>query len=109
MTGPPETTEAPEYYFRYINRITNPDIVEELEGQLEEARAYLGTISERASLSRYEPGKWSVREVLAHVNDAERLFVARAFWFARAQEGGLPSYEQDPATAAAKADDRPWQ
>jgi hypothetical protein len=109
MTGLPEKTEAPEYYFKYINRISNPDVVAELEGQLESAMSYLGTISEKASLSRYAPDKWSVREVLSHINDCERLFVARAFWFARAMEGAMPSFEQEPAVAAAKADQHPWE
>lgn len=109
MNRLPDTTEAPEYYFRYINRITNPDVVAELEGQLESAMSYLGTISEKRSLERYSPDKWSVREVLAHVNDCERLFLSRAFWFARGLEGALPSFEQEPAVAAAKADRNPWQ
>jgi hypothetical protein len=109
MTGLPEKTEAPEYYFKYIDRITNPDVVAELEGQLESAMSYLGTISEKASLSRYAPDKWSVREVLGHLNDCERLFQARAFWFARGLEGGLPSFEQEPAVATSKADQRSWE
>jgi hypothetical protein len=109
VVGLPEKTEAPEYYFRYIDRVANPDVLSELEGQLESAMKYLGTISEKASLSRYSPDKWSVREVLSHVNDCERLFVARAFWFARAMEGAMPSFEQEPAVAAAKADRHPWQ
>ena len=70
--------------------------------------AVLRGISDDQSLHRYAPGKWSIREVVGHVNDCERLFVSRAFWFARGLEGSLPSFEQDIAVASAGSDQRSW-
>jgi hypothetical protein len=65
-------------------------------------------ITEERSLHRYDAGKWSMREVLSHINDCERLFVFRAFWFARGFDSPLPSFDQNEAIRRAGADGRPW-
>jgi hypothetical protein len=70
--------------------------------------AALRGISEEKSLHRYAPGKWSIRQLWNHVNDCERLFVFRAFWFARGFDSPMPSFDQDPAAVAARADDFSW-
>lgn len=106
--GVPSAKEAAPYYFTYINRISSPDVLKALEQQLEETTALLRGISEEKSLYRYAPGKWSIREAWNHVNDAERVFVYRALWFARGFEGTLPSFEQDIGVAGAQADSIPW-
>src|SRR5438270_3999355 len=108
MIGIPERTEAAPYYFTYIDRITSADIAGRLESQLEEATGFLNSISEEKSLFRYAPGKWSIREVLNHLNDCERMFVFRALWFARGFDSPLPSFDQEIAVAGARADDIPW-
>jgi hypothetical protein len=108
MIGLPERTEAAEYYFKYIDRITSNDITSVLETQAEETTAFLHGISEEKSLYRYAPGKWSIRQAWNHVNDSERAFIFRALWFARGFESPLPGYEQEIAVAAAGADEVPW-
>jgi hypothetical protein len=108
MTGRPSSNEAAPYYFNYINRIAGDDIIPVLERQLEEIPALLRGVTEERSLSRYAPGKWSIREMWAHVNDAERVFGFRAYWFGRALPEALPSFEQDIAVAAAGSNDVPW-
>jgi len=108
MIGLPERTEAPRYYFKYINRISNGDVLGELASQRTEALDLFSGISEEKSLTRYAPEKWTIRQVLNHVNDTERLFVFRAFWFARGFETPLPSYDQEVASAHARADEIPW-
>lgn len=65
-------------------------------------------ISEEKSLHRYAPGKWSVKEVLGHVIDAERIFTYRALRFARNDHTPLAGFDQDPYIAAANFDARPW-
>jgi hypothetical protein len=107
--GRPEKTEAAPYYFRYIDLIPEGDVLARLEAQLEETMAFLGGISEERSLHRYAPGKWSIRQVLSHVSDAERLFLFRAFWFARGFKSPLPSYDENEGAAAAEADRFPWE
>jgi hypothetical protein len=79
-----------------------------LESQLEEALPILRGIPEEKSLHRYAPGKWSVREVLSHIADTERVFAYRALWFARGFEIPLPSFDQNVAVAGAAADTIPW-
>jgi DinB superfamily len=108
MVGRPQRDEAAEYYFKYIDRVPDADICAVLEKQETEALTLFGGISEERSLYRYAPEKWTIRETLGHVNDTERLFVARAFWFARGLESELPSFDQNVAIAAAGANDRSW-
>lgn len=108
MIGRPEPNEAAPYYFGYINRVSGNDIIHALHAQLEETLPFLRAISEEQSLHRYAPGKWSIREMWNHVNDAERVFVFRALWFARGHDSALPSFEQEIATTAGKADGVPW-
>jgi len=104
----PQTTEAADYYFRYIDLITSDDIVPVFEKQMGEMLEFLGGISEEQSLHSYAPGKWTIREVLNHVNDGERVFAARAFWFARGFTDALPSFEQDIAVQTAQANNTSW-
>ena len=106
MIERPDRTEAIEYYFTYIDQVGTGDIRELLANQLGETLALLDGISDERSLHRYAPGKWTIREALSHVNDAERLFTFRALWFARGFESPLPSFDQDIAVAAAGAEAR---
>jgi hypothetical protein len=106
MTAP-ERSEAAEYYFTYIDRVGRGDICTILEEQLPSTVAFFDSISEERSRHRYAPDKWSIRQVLGHLNDCERLFVMRAFWFARGFDTALPSFDQNVAIATAGSDDRP--
>jgi hypothetical protein len=105
----PDRTEASEYFFRYIDLVPAGDIRKTLESQGIETVATLRGVSEEESLYRYAPGKWSLREMLSHVNDGERLFPFRAFWFARGFDSPLPGFDQDTATPNAGADARSWK
>jgi hypothetical protein len=108
VTTRPERAEAAEYYFTYIDQVGTGDIRDILDVQGPETLALLGKIDDQASQHRYAADKWSIREVLGHVNDAERLFVFRAFWFARGFDMPLPSFDQDVAVSFAGADERSW-
>lgn len=104
----PKATEAAHYYFKYIDLVTGDDIVPAMEKQMDEMLQFLSGISEEQSLHSYEPGKWTIREVLNHVNDGERIFTGRAHWFARGFTDALPSFEQDTAVQMAHANDTSW-
>jgi hypothetical protein len=104
----PERTEAAAYYFTYIDRVGPGDIRGILAAQLPEAVTMLEGISDEQSLGRYAPGKWSIREVVGHLSDTERLFVFRALWFGRGLDGALPSFDQDVAVSRAGANERSW-
>jgi len=104
----PGADEAAPNYFTYIDKVPPGDIRETLARQKDETLEFLLGIPEDATRRRPEPGKWTLREVLAHVNDTERLFVFRAFWFARGFDSPLPSFEPDIAAAAGAGDDVTW-
>ena len=108
MIGRPQPNEAAPYYSTYIDRIASDDIVSVLATQLDETVAFLSAISEEQSLKRYAPDKWSMRELLGHVNDGERVFMYRAMWFARGFEDPLPSFDQEIGFKAAGSDNVSW-
>jgi hypothetical protein len=108
MTGRPEPTEAAPYYFGYINRIQSNDIVHALQNQLDETMPLLHRVSEEKSLYHYAPDKWTIRQMWNHVNDAERIFLFRALWFARSLNSALPSFDQDIAATHGRGDDFSW-
>jgi hypothetical protein len=104
----PARDEAAEYYFKYIDLVPDADICATLDAQRTETLAFLRGIPEERSGHRYAPGKWSVSDVVAHLNDCERMFTFRAFWFARGFDSPLPSFDQEIAAGQAAAEDRPW-
>lgn len=108
MTEAPDRTEAAAYYFTYIDQVPEGEICGLLEAQGKEMLDLLSGVSEERSQHRYAPEKWSIRDVVNHLSDVERLCVFRALWFARGFESTLPSFDQTIAVAAAGANDRPW-
>ena len=99
MTQPlihrPHDTEYLSYYSRYIDLVPEGDILTTLLRQNEATMALLRGLSESQGGFRYAPGKWSIKELVAHVSDAERIFADRALRFARADETPLPGFEEN--------------
>lgn len=106
--GRPDRSEANEYMFGYIDQVGEGDIRVILRQQAAEMASFCAGVSEEASLRRYEPGKWSMRESLGHVNDTERVFAYRAMWFARGLGEPLPGFDQNDAAATAPGDALSW-
>jgi hypothetical protein len=104
----PDRTEAAEYYFQYIDRVGAGDIRDILARQLPEALSFFRGISAEQSLHRYAPDKWSIRQVVGHLSDTEKLFAFRAFWFARGFDSPLPSFDQHVAVSTSGAGGRSW-
>jgi hypothetical protein len=102
--GLPQRTEAAPFYFTYIDRISGDNILETMKAQRDETAVLLAGISEERSLYRYAPDKWSIRQVINHLNDTERVFAFRALWFARGFSDPLPGLDQNVAAYAARAD-----
>jgi len=95
LTTRPSTTEYAPYYERYISLVPEGDIIQTLGQQLEETLSLLGSISESQASHRYAPGKWSIKEVVGHIIDSERLFACRALRFARNDKAALAGFDQD--------------
>lgn len=92
--GRPQPGEYYEYYDRYISLVPSDDIVGVLEKQAVETVALLKSADAKADF-RYAPGKWSVKEVLGHVNDTERIMTYRALRISRGDKTPIEGYEQD--------------
>jgi hypothetical protein len=109
VVGLPDRSEAAAYYEKYIDRISNPDILGELESQRDEFLEFLAEIPPEIAGHRYAPDKWSILEVLNHINDTERVFAFRAFWFGRGFEHPLPSWDQEISARNAGAATLSWE
>lgn len=102
----PKAFEHHEYYSTYINQVPAGDILGILRGGIDQTAALLANQPASIGDHRYAPGKWTIREVLAHLSDCERMFGFRAFWFARRGGGELPSFDQEPFVAESRASAR---
>ena len=91
----PEETEYLSYYGKYVSLVPNDNILEVLSSQLDETLALLRSVSETRAGFRYADGKWSIKELVGHIIDTERIFAYRALRFARNDRTPLPGYEQD--------------
>lgn len=109
IPGRPGRDEAAQYYHKYIDRIPAEDVVRELETQMGEMLRFLEGIPAERSVYRYAPGKWSIGQLVNHINDVERVFQFRALWFGRGLEGPLATFDHDKGAQAAGADDVAWQ
>lgn len=106
MSRPVKGVEYAEYYDTYVSKVPDGDIVEYLAKQRQHLADFLGSIPEEKGSHRYAEGKWSVKEVLGHVVDIERVFSMRALAFARGDKHPWPGVEQDDFVAAANFDSR---
>jgi hypothetical protein len=102
----PSAEEYAPYYEKYVSLVPAGDVVETLERQGAETLALLRGLSEEQAASRYEPGKWSVKEVVGHIIDGERIFAYRALRFARGDRTPLPGFEQDDYVSGGDFDAR---
>ncbi|HYO98810.1 MAG TPA: DinB family protein [Pyrinomonadaceae bacterium] len=91
----PDDTEYLSYYGKYVSLVADGDILSALGAQLEETLRLLRGIEESQAGFRYAPGKWSMKELVGHMIDSERIFAYRALRFARNDKTPLPGYEQD--------------
>jgi len=87
------------YYHRYISMIEDDDIIVVLEEQRKTSEKFLKTFTEKQGNYSYEAGKWTVKEVLGHLIDNERIMAYRALAFARGEKQSLPGYEQEDYVA----------
>lgn len=107
MITRPDPSEYFEYYDRYIRRVPDRDVLSVLANSLEETLALLDGIPVELEEYSYAPGKWTLREVIGHLIDTERVFGYRALHFARRDPAPLPSMEQDDYALASNAGRRP--
>src|SRR2546421_12370479 len=93
--GHPDPDEYASFYANYVGNVTEDDVVAALEAQGRETAALLARVDEEKASHRYSPEKWSVKQIVGHVTDAERIFAYRALAVARGDKKSLPGFEED--------------
>jgi len=106
MTGRPEPDEYREFYHTYVSKVSDGDILDTLERQIVDSVGLLERVAPDREAFAYQPGKWTIRESVGHVIDAERVFAQRALWFARGAPAPLPGFDQDEWVPASGASGR---
>ncbi len=98
----PEPTEHLPYYGKYIALVARKNIIETLEEQRQVTFQFLGSIPQAKADHRYAPEKWSIKEVVGHLVDSERVFAYRALRFARADSLPLQGFDENHYVAHAE-------
>jgi hypothetical protein len=105
--GRPASTEYAPHFQGYIDRASSADdILAALEEQVGELNALVGGLDEAKGGHRYAEGKWSIREIIGHVTDGERVFAYRAMSIARGETQSLPGFDENVYAANSDADVR---
>lgn len=102
----PDPAEVPSFYHGYIDRVEGYDLMGALREASDRAQAVLTAIPEERGDHRYAPEKWSIKEVVQHVIDAERIFAYRALRFARNDATELAGFDENTYAPNALADRR---
>jgi uncharacterized damage-inducible protein DinB len=100
----PRDGEYAPFYAPYVALVPETDILGVLEQQVEEIRRLAASVPAERETHRYADGKWSIREVLGHLVDGERVFGYRAFCISRGERAGLPSFDENQYVAATRYD-----
>ena len=110
LIAKPKNGEFPAYASMYIDLIPNDGLLlEHLKNNFIAAQSLINSLPEETLLYRYAPGKWTIKEVLVHIIDDERIYAYRALRFARNDKTELPGFEQDDYTRYSNANSRDIQ
>ena len=109
MITRPDKSEYDPYYDVYVSKVGQEDVLERLECQIQETVQLVQNVGGDQAGYRYAPDKWSIKQVIGHMADTERIFAYRALCFARRDETPLPGFEQDEYVERANFDDRPLE
>ena len=103
---PPAASEYNEFFNNYIEAAATEDLLGALAASEEYIVNFMLSLKEQQLLHRYQPGKWSIKELLVHMIDSERIFAYRALRFARKDRTELPGFEENDYVGPSKADKR---
>jgi len=108
LSARPDRGEYADFYAGYVDAVPEGDIRETLAAASREMEAFYAAIPESKGGFAYAPGKWTVREVLGHVADSERVFTYRALRFGRGDRTPLPGFDQEILVPHSNVAVRPW-
>lgn len=104
----PLLTSYPPYFQKYVDQVAEEDLTTAFKNQSQELKPFLSTIDEAKSNYAYAEGKWTLKEVLQHIIDAERIFNYRALCIARKEKTSLPGFDENEYAANSNANARKW-
>ena len=105
----PNESDYPEFFRKYVDQVDEEDLTQAFHNQQKKIAAFLQSVSEEKAEYAYAPGKWTLKELLQHVIDAERIFCYRALCFARKETLSLPSFDENLYADNSNANVRTWQ
>lgn len=105
----PSPNTYPVYFKNYVDQVPDEDLLTGFHNQSAIFREFLGSITEEKSNYAYDTGKWTIKEVLQHIIDAERIFNYRALCFARKETTSLPGFDENTYADNSNANRRTWQ
>lgn len=103
----PAATEYDDFFNSYIGNANTSDLLSALAASEEYIVNFMLSLKEQQLNHRYQPGKWSIKEMLVHMADTERIFAYRALRFARKDRTELPGFDENAYADVSKADARP--
>ncbi len=98
----------PPYFQQYINLVPQDDLLPAFEAQQQQIDEFLASIPEEKTDTPYAPGKWTLKEMLQHIIDAERIFCYRALCIARNEKNSLPGFDENEYARYSNANGRSW-
>lgn len=104
----PSPSSHPEYFQQYIDQVPEENMNTAFANQHAVIEPFLSTISEEKSMTAYAEGKWTLKELLQHVIDCERIFNYRSLAIARDEKQNLPGFDEDLYADASHSNSRSW-
>jgi DinB family protein len=95
LTTRPDPSEHAQYAAEYVSRVPPGNVLDVLERQIEETTALVRGLAPGMEDKRYAPEKWTIRQIIGHLGDAERVFSQRAFRFSRCDPTPLPGFDEN--------------
>lgn len=105
----PSPATYPAYFKNYVDQVPEEELSTAFKNQLPIINSLLNSISEEKSMYAYDTGKWTLKELLQHMIDTERIFNYRALAIARKETASLPGFDENTYAAHSNSNSRSWQ
>ncbi len=106
MIERPSENEYPEFYATYVNKVPKGDVLKYLKNQKADFKKFVEAIPEEKLSYRYEEDKWTIKQILGHINDTERIMTYRALSFSRGERQQIPGFNENEYVANAAFNQR---
>ena len=101
-----DLNRVPAFYHKYIERVNEENVIDAIQSMHNELSSFLTAIPESKWMHKYAEDKWTIKELVQHVTDAERIFCYRALCFSRNEKSALPGFDENEYVIASNANNR---